>query len=478
MKKKAISMILLMAMLVSLAACGGDAGGADTTAADTSADTTAVETAYVDTLEKRDLGGEEFVIYGQSYTSRQNFYLEEKDGDVCNDAIFKRDLAVEERLNVDLVFIGEQDRADVTSKMQASVLAGSEEYHLFFNAMTHGCNQLTTAGVLYDLRKIPHLTLESTYWSRWASDCLDINGALYFTSGPISYQFYLTPIVMFFNQRLIDEYQLEDPYELVLSGKWTAEKMYEMIKDKGQDVNGDNKMDTSDFYGFATDSSIGSALYTAAGIDTVLREDGRLLLTLDSPESIDLIQTYTTYFGDRTQVINDVGGKFNPRVEVFEPGRAIFLSTCMINAIALREMKDDFGILPLPKYTEEQEHYYSTCNTFLPSGVAVPKYCSDPDRTGLVMETMAAYSYDFIRPATYEVTLQGKVSRDDETIQMLDIIFEGASYNFIGTFNLSNVGTILTEAVTGDEKHFASKYASYSKKAQAQLDEISGFANK
>ena len=476
--KRTVTALLAMAMLASLASCGGDAPASDTTAADVSADTTtaAPETAYIDTLEKRDMGGAEFVIYGQHYSGRQNFYMEEKDGEVCNDAMFARDSAVEERLNVDLVYIGEQDRAKVKSTAQASILAGDEEYNVIMTSLSDGMNTLTTAGVHYDLRKIPHLTLDSEYWNKSMYDRMEIGGAQYFTTGGVAYVFYQTPIVMRANLRLVDEYKLDNPYELVLDGKWTFDKFMSMAKDKYQDLNNNSTADVGDFFGLIMDGTFGNALYTAAGLDTVSREGGKVTLALDSPQSIDLIEKYAAALGDRNQYMNDLNGSESWNKDIFMPGNCLFQPMTILGTLSLREMKDDFAILPMPKYDEAQKEYYTACNTWLASGVAVPVNCSDPDRTGLILETMAYYSDFYVRPAIYETTLQGKVARDDNAVKMLDIIYDSAAFDFVTAFNFANSGNILREMVTGDQQNFVSTYAGLKESAQAALDDVMTFA--
>ena len=111
MDSKRILTALLAACLLGCTSCGGGESGTEP-AADTveTAAETAAETDYLDTLEIRDMAGHTFAVFGQSYASRQNFYLEEKDGDAMNDALRARDLAVEERLNLSLAYEGMQDR--------------------------------------------------------------------------------------------------------------------------------------------------------------------------------------------------------------------------------------------------------------------------------------------------------------------------------------------------------------------------------
>ena len=290
------------------------------------------------------------------------------------------------------------------------------------------------------------------------------------------YSYYLTPIHIRANLRLIDEYDLEDPYELVLSGKWTADKLSEMAKDKYQDLNQNATADDDDFFGLIMDGTFGNALYTGAGLDTVSHEGGEYKLTLDSEQSVNLIEKYASLFGDRNQYMNDLNGSQSWDTDVFKAGNCIFQPSTILGTMDLRDMKDDFAILPIPKWDEAQTEYYTSCNTWLPSGIAVPKNCSIVDDLGLVLETMAYYSQEMVTPAVYEITLQGKVSRDDSSAKMLDIIYGGAAFDFVTAFNFANAGNILREMVTGDQQNFVSVYARIKKPAQAELNKVMSFA--
>ncbi|MBE6611523.1 MAG: hypothetical protein E7632_03425 [Ruminococcaceae bacterium] len=464
---------LLLASLI-LSACGGQTVQDTNTSAEISADTTEAE-SYLP--PEGDFGGAVFTIYGQSTDVRQNFWIEEVEGEVCNDAIHSRDLAVEERLNITLEYLAESDREVVTSTARSSILAGDEEYHLLINALSAGINHFTTAGVLYDLRQIPHLTLDSQYWNKSMYDRMHFNGAQYFTTGPISYQYFMSPIVVRFNKRLTEEYQMGDIYGLVLDGKWTVDKLAELSKDKAIDLDNNGKMDINDFYGLALEGIIGTAFYTAAGFDTVSRENGNYSVTIGSAASVDLIQKYAAFFADRNQYIFDDHSAQNLSNNLFSEGRAIFHPFTMLDTVTLRDMKDDFGIVPMPKYTEEQEKYHTACNTWYPTGVAVPLTCSDPERTGTVMENLAYYSYEIMTPAVYEITLQGKVSRDDVSSRMLDIIYEELTFDFISTFNFVESERVLRSSVLGETENFVSKWASIEAQVQAELDAVISIAD-
>ena len=102
--KKTISMILLIAMLAGCVACG-DSGTANetTTAEPNETTTTEAETEKTYDLELPDVDyeGADFTFFMRNsdyFISDQ--YVEELNGEILNDAIYNRNLAVQNLLNV------------------------------------------------------------------------------------------------------------------------------------------------------------------------------------------------------------------------------------------------------------------------------------------------------------------------------------------------------------------------------------------
>ena len=54
--------------------------------------------------------------------------------------------------------------------------------------------------------------------------------------------------------------------------------------------------------------------------------------------------------------------------------------------------------------------------------LAVPITATNLERTGIITEALSAESYKRVIPAYYETALKTKYARDDESVQMLDMI--------------------------------------------------------
>ena len=485
----AAAALAALTVLAIIAGCGntpdpatdGTSSPAASDVASATVEQTTPVTEYIDTLEKRDLQKRVFTVIGQSTEDRQNFYIEGNAGEVINESIRKRDWEVEERLNIQLNYIAEKDRKKVTSSVHKTVNSGEKAYDLVLNSLSDGFNTMTSNGDLRDLKTIPHLSLESKYWNKSMTENMELYGKLYFTTGPISPQLYQTPIVMMANLKIAEEYKLENPYKVVLEGRWTIEKLAQMMKDVSYDYNNDGVMGEDDFWGLVVDPTFGNALYVGAGLDGRQKEDGGYRIAVGDEAFLNLIDKCSALFGDRNAVLNNPQGAKDYDLLIFKPGRALFIDDTVNGVLLMRDMEDDFAVIPCPKATEEQENYYSTCNTWLPSGIGVP-YAdvgdAELEETGLILETMAVYSYDHIVPAVYEITLRGKVSRDADNYKTLDIIFENLSFDFVSVFNPGGVSDILRNAMIGDYPNYVSAYGSIKKTAQKALDDFASIAQK
>ena len=100
----------------------------------------------------------------------------------------------------------------------------------------------------------------------------------------------------------------------------------------------------------------------------------------------------------------------------------------MQNLARFRDMEMDFGVLPMPKYTDEQNGYVSMVCDF-PSALVLPAYCMDTEFTGFMVEAINAKSSETVRPTYVDKCLMYKYSRDEESGGMLDIILKTMYYD-------------------------------------------------
>ena len=184
MKKQWISIMLLISMLAS-ASCGTSGAANDTTdAAEDDSTTAADETGFNPGLPADlDFGGEEITIL---WRKGQNEFAEEQNGDIVNDAMYQRDMNIEQWLNVKLRHV-ELDytwnkRSDYLGTIQKGVMAGDSAYDIV-SAHDSIVAPLISDGTLLNLSKLSYLDFDQPWWNKRMAEETSIDGKLYMMNG-------------------------------------------------------------------------------------------------------------------------------------------------------------------------------------------------------------------------------------------------------------------------------------------------------
>jgi hypothetical protein len=264
---------------------------------------------------------------------------------------------------------------------------------------------------------------------------------------------------------MIADYEIENPYELVRSGKWTIDKLNEICKVVYKDVDGDGKpSEKSDIFGYATDTTNFVDGFFGAFDCPVIKKDADCLPyhAQNIQKMADIDDTLYAFLWENPGVYaNPVSdpGPVNLYRYIFEEDRAMFLPELLGNAQALRSMDTDFGIIPYPKWDESQQNYLTTSVAYF-SMFCVPTTASNLEMTGILTEALCAESYKKVIPAFYEIALKSKYSRDDESAEMIDIIRSGLTFDFgkIYVTELAYSMNILRELMSSKKNNFTSAF--------------------
>jgi hypothetical protein len=155
--------------------------------------------------------------------------------------------------------------------------------------------------------------------------------------------------------------------------------------------------------------------------------------------------------------------------------RMMFSPLRIMHTEQIREMESDYALLPLAKWDENQQNYYTFVHDQYSIG-GIPVSVMDPSMTSAVMEAMAAESYRYVTPAYYDLVLNGKYIRDPDTAEMLDIAMDGINIDFgwIHTYSLSSCSQNLLRHVlyTNKSNSFTSVYAKYEKVYKKTMDRL------
>lgn len=435
MNRHHLSMLTAALLLASLSttACGGDNTGADTTALTDTSDTTATEIddGYLsDNLpDDLDLGGAIVTIHvrGNDNTMME-VDTDAEDGEVLNDAIYSRNRRIEERLNASIALYNGEGWANYNSeitKIRASISAGDNAWQIIAG---WGINitTLSMENCFLDLQNAAYLDLSQPWWNQSAVNGLTLGGATYFATGDVSFLSLLGgSYVMFLNDRLASVHNVEDIPDLVRAGTWTLDKLSEISKNISADLNGDGIFDEHDLYGFVTDLyNSADSFYTAADIHQITVEDGLPVYTTAEERLTTLMEKiYPLYHGG-----NEAGSYMTTdvslQVNMFYTGQALIIPRELDTAREeFREMEDNYTIIPFPKLDEAQKSYY-TASYNGATLWGIPSTNPEPDIAAAIMEAMAAETYNTVTPVYFETCLQEKYARNEDTLEMLEIIRE------------------------------------------------------
>lgn len=483
MRLHKISLALALLLVLSTTAGCGSAGqgrtdtGNGTTGNTSTEDTTAAETDYLETLELKNFGGYEYRIIAQSYDQRPNLPLaDEETGEVLNDTIIARNRMVEDLLNITIVNMPFENRDEVKTKVRTASMSDEDAYDLVITSINFGINTLTTDGCLYDLASLPNLDFSQPWWCQSIYDDYEVNGHFYFTSGPISPFYFYTPGFVAYNKTLTDANGIEGLEQTVLDGKWTFDYLKELTVGKAFDLNGDGKLDENDSYP-VSGSSDDAYFITGFGEKMITRTpDNGFKFEMTSESFVNKVEQLTSFYSDNTTFADCVKDR-KDAMKMFQEDRAMFHVTTMNNVItgyeelpSFREMKSDYGLLPLPKYDENQKNYVTISQPAGPAGVAVPSTCRDAERNSLIMEVMAYLSNDSIRSAAYEKIVKGKGARIEDTEEMLNIIYENIVYDMNYVFDFGGSKTAMTDFFAKNSGDYMSKITAKMEKANAELE--------
>ena len=485
-----ICSIVLFALLFSfalpLAACSsgaeGEKGGGEDNQGQNSdepaqSETTAEPEIQPD-LPEGDYGGYEFNFlvrmiddaHWYPYNPRE-IYTEEQNGEPINDAVYARNRYVEGKYNC---LIKQYQTPKYASELQKTVKAGDDTYSGYYAGIID-CVSASSNGYFYNLRAVPHIDLGAPWWDQNAVKSISIGNRIFFAPSDLMIVDNDSTSTLVFNKKLIQDHALENPYDLVHGNRWTLDKMIEMTRGVAQDLNGDGVMDYTDKYGFVGYRDAAFSFVHAAGERIAKKDkDDMPYFTLNTERFFDVLdRAYDLAYDPGSFNIHHLEGKF-PEIykisgQMFMEDRSLFYWILLHDIFDFRNMDSDFGILPLPKYTNDQKEYGHTVNHHHGHAIAIPASVENTERTGVILEALTAKSKYTLQPAYYDISLQRKFSRDDESKEMLDIIFASRVYD-IGVLN--DWGTLygtITMMTMKNNRDLASTFEKLAEKAQKDV---------
>ena len=489
---KILTAPVVILMLFSVFACADkttrNSGGDVENSKSGAGDVTQEKTEELSNPVPKDLNfnGAEMRVLNCSYYTEDcaDVRAESEIGEIVNDSIYKRNSKTQNDLNVNFKFTDMSlvggDNFDRT--VRNFVMSGSDEYDFLINAQFN-CVPLATANVLMNLIDMPYVDLSRPWWpGAYIREMTIGNNRIYFLTGDISLTFVRQMSCVYFNKQLYSD-NFGDPdemYKTVLEGKWTLDRLSDMAKGMYKDLNGNGEYDDDDQYACGLlAANLTDHFMMDAGVRITARdaEDLPYFVMNNEKTATFTEKLYRLYYeNEGARIFPPTNESNNIAIpQKFMRDELLFDFGWFYVSELLRNMQTDYGIIPFPKYDENQSSYLSLAHDIVPV-YCVPLTCEKTEAVGAVLEFMAFETYKSVMPAYFEVALKLKYTRDatEDAFKIIDMIHDNCTTDFayIYTNALNGIGHIMREITGAKTADFASRYEKTEAKARQSLEKL------
>ena len=463
MTKKVLSLILAVLMILPMAvACAETPTEGETTTAGPTAITTAPaaseeipeETELTSKTLPADLkfNGETVTILSRdaSFVSDE-LWVDDQNGAMVNDAIYKRNEKVMEQLNVNFESIKLSGDAYLVSTELRNAASNGEAYFDIAANSTYSTIMYTGENIFLDLTDCEYLDLDAIYWSQGYNESASIGNSQYLATGALALSLYRLMFITFYNKDLLEEAQYENLYTVVDDGRWTIDYQIQLSKDLYRDADGSGTVSEGDTVGFASSTlSYLDPYWSSCDIQIITKDaDNYLQYSLDSEKLSNTVDKLIVLFHQSNAWFDKSSGddgKQTAMSNLFATGNVgtVTLRLGSVETEQFVTMQDEYGIIPMPKYDENQEKYYTFLHDQFTS-IGIPSVHSNDEEKvqmlGAVLEALALENYKSVVPTYYEVALKGRYLEDSDSWRMLDMIYENVKVD-AGVLYTKNLGSI------------------------------------
>ncbi len=474
MTKKIIAALLLVVMMIPMVvACGTDDPVVDDPAANGSeaggegdvSDSESESDQYNinDDLGDIDLGGRTITIARVD----RSWYADEVkvdglNGNVINDAVFKRNQALQKDINITLAEKkygtgATDDQYAVARNLRGNMESGTHAYDLI-DSPAYCTIMYANEGILTDLKQLEAINFNKLYWAQHFNEAMSMGDSQYMVTGATNLSFYRFTFVTFVNDTFLDENTTggaPDLFKVVEDGKWTIEYQKTLATQYYLD-KGTTGMDETDIVGLVTCDYLSVDPYWSSCEVPILKktDDNWFKYEMDKTRLQGVVEQvqallsptnraafcydYTLYQSHETG-----NGEQIEVAKKFAKGEAAMATLRLVEVedpTTILNMSDKYSILPVPKYTEDQPTYYSFVHDSF-SAYAIPATAqkADLETYGQVLEKLASEGNRTVKQAYFETALKGQYSGDNaKSWDMLNMITNNVKID---------AGVLLTKAL-------------------------------
>lgn len=412
---------------------------------------------------------EEITVLYWSDVEKQEFEQDNESDNSRESAIYNRNFAVQSRLNIELKWKNNPGNSSNMDKFVSVVdnayTTGQHDFDIIAT-YSRTAGSLLVAGLLYDLQDIQDqhtngeqtqdmcgfIDLEQPWWPSGLVDDMRIGNSLYFLSGDIAITAIDEMHCIYFNKDLIDiQFEAEADeggynnathmlYSYVREGKWTVDKLVEMASGYYSDNDLSGTKDTGDSFGLVSASYCSCTVYGGANLRQIEPDDAKVLKISDNYTSTRTVKLCKTY-GSLLRSDDYYDRVMNSSVSYVEPftnGGSLFCLQYIElaeNNLVGNEAVPHYGLVPMPKYDEAQQNYYTVIgNAFTMYAL----FCDFDDRgneedsalmLSAIIECWASESYRKCTPVIFELNMQLKYSETQDETDMCEYVRAGICFD-------------------------------------------------
>ncbi len=463
--KKAISAASLLLLFVMLfTACGNanppDPGSTSAPEASATVEPVTTEETTTDYLPATDLGNYEYRMLVSDNDLWVPMHFSENDteiGQAVDDALLRREVYLAEKYKCRIEHTID---SYAVNKVIVNVGGGSDLCEAVFVTAVKTAS-LFIGGYITDLATVDGLALDKPWWDQRINSEYMIGSRIFMADGEINIRDDLRTVGIVYNKEVYEDYKYNEkygtPYSLVAEGKWTFDLLMEMIKDKTENPN-----DATGVWGMLSENAGPYYFFLGSGYKTFVNTGGEFKSNLDDENILNSFQKVLEMVTSTdVMIVNDSHGWFDSDTwgrasALFEQGNVLFRSTTLSAVKRLFNMKQDYGILPIPNVGGGSKDYYCYVSGTENSPVSIPRNVGDIDKAAFITEALAYYSlvgpsenFVTLHGAFYELLGNARLARTADDVGMLDIIFSSKTYDIDQVLALSGLESSIYSIAKG-----------------------------
>ncbi len=442
---------------------------------------------YKTNIPVNDLGGRKFTFfYANWYNDNSDPYdlfAEEFSEDPINDAVYNRQLWIEENLKCSVEAVHQFSSETACEMLIALYMSNDQDFGMILRV--NKFLSLASEGYLYNLADLPNCDYEQPYWDSNSYDTLSILGYHFGVCGDFELRDKDATELLVYNKQILEDVGITDSlYELVDNKQWTLDKLAEYAKKGSKDLNGDSTWDISDRYGLGIWADSLFSFLSGGGLHVADKSSDDLpVFKLGDADVVDYSHKIMDFIYDTSTVINahvagngDAGGVLEG---MFQNDQLLFMWQKACDVPVLRHTDIEYGLLPMPMASDTQKEYHNNVNAWQCSCLILPANLSEEEAYyfSAFLEEFSCQGRNMIYPRYYEIMLKEKVAQDPESQKIIDLIFDSRDLDIGVVFNWSDVAYRYCSLTRTYDTGVAALYDGYKTLVEKEIERLATFVN-